>query len=116
VRTREKYAPHGISFFKSLGWARAFLSIAKAQGWRKRGTMGLRGYNNPRQFSDVLSGQDCTLRERTKAGVYTQNHSVVSVMGTCTDAWRGIRSYLAAYARHPDCRNRSNHHRSQNHV
>jgi len=78
--------------------------------------MGLRGYNNPRQFSDVLSGQDCTLRERTKAGVYTQNHSVVSVMGTCTDAWRGIRSYLAAYARHPDCRNRSNHHRSQNHV
>jgi hypothetical protein len=29
--------------------------------------MGLRGYNNPRQFSDVLSGQDCTLRERAKA-------------------------------------------------
>jgi hypothetical protein len=25
--------------------------------------MGLRGYDNPRQFSDLLSGQDCTLRK-----------------------------------------------------
>ena len=29
--------------------------------------MGLRGCNNPRPFLDVLSGQDCTLRERAKA-------------------------------------------------
>jgi hypothetical protein len=28
--------------------------------------MGLFGYNNPRQLPDVLSGQDCTLRERAK--------------------------------------------------
>ena len=33
--------------------ASAFLSIAKAQGWRKCGTHGLRDYNNPRQFPDV---------------------------------------------------------------
>jgi hypothetical protein len=28
--------------------------------------MGLRGYINPRQFPDVLSGQDCTLCDRAK--------------------------------------------------
>jgi hypothetical protein len=38
---------------KGLGLASAFLSIAKAQGWQKCGTMGLRGYTNFRQFPDV---------------------------------------------------------------
>jgi hypothetical protein len=29
--------------------------------------MSLRSYNDSRQFRNVLSGQDCTLRERAKA-------------------------------------------------
>src|ERR1022692_21298 len=35
------------------GRASAFLSIARAQGWRKYGAVGLCGYINSRQFSDV---------------------------------------------------------------
>ena len=33
--------------------ASAFLSIARAQGWRKYGAVGLCGYNNSRQCSDL---------------------------------------------------------------
>ena len=31
MRKREDYAPHGIPFFKGLGWASALLSIARTQ-------------------------------------------------------------------------------------
>jgi hypothetical protein len=48
--------------------------------------MGLRGYNNPRQFSDVLSGQDCTRRDLAKARECRPTSPVVragSSVGTC---------------------------------
>ena len=39
--------------------------------------MGLRGYNNPRQSPDVLSGQDCSLRERARQERVFPDKSVV---------------------------------------
>jgi hypothetical protein len=39
--------------------------------------MGLRGYSNPKQLSDVLSGQDCTLRERAKVTEHRPTSPVV---------------------------------------
>jgi len=44
--------------------------------------MRLCGYNNPRRFSDVLSGQDCTLREQAKAREFRPDKSRCGDMET----------------------------------
>ena len=40
----------GISFFKDLEVGQRLSVNRKGSRWRKCGTMGLRGYSNPRQF------------------------------------------------------------------
>jgi len=69
--------------------------------------MRLRGYSNPKQFSDVLSAQDCTLRDRAKGkraspvksrcGSWDEYRSAPFCLSGISQTWHLITRTLARF-------------------